>query len=174
MIQSKFQYKAIPSFWIMLGTIIILLLGEIYFLYYQFISIHKSEIQRDVFISQVIIFCTFLFLSLWLKTSATIITINTDQNTITFTSFFTKNKKTYSFYDFDGYIQTIDFNGKTQTQYKVLGLVKDKVIVRKISASLYSNIEELQKGLKSLNDLGFKKFGMAEKLKILFKQPVLE
>jgi hypothetical protein len=48
------------------------------------------------------------------------------------------------------------------------------VIIRKISGSFYSNIEELQEGLKSLNDFGFEKFGIAKKLKIFFKQPVLE
>jgi len=174
MIKSKFQHTAIPAFWILLSVIILLSIGELYYLFSHFINIQRGEIHRNVIISLVIIFGFILFASLWLKTSATIITINTDQNTITFTNFFTKNKKTYSFSNFDGYIQTIDFNSKTHTQYKVLCLLKDKVIIRKISGSFYSNIEELKQGLKSLNDLGFEKFGIAKKMKILFKQPVLE
>ncbi len=174
MIQSKFQHTAIPAFWIILSIIFLLFLGETYYLYSRFINIQRGEIHRDVIITLVILFGFLLFASLWLKTSATIIAINTDQNTITFTSYFTKNTKTYSFNDFDGYIQTVDFNSKTRTQYKILCLLQDKVIIRKISGSFYSNIEELQEGLKLLNDLGFEKFGIAKKLKIFFKQPVLE
>ena len=174
MIQSKFQHTAIPAFWIILSLIIFLFVGETYYLYSRFINIQRGEIHRDVIISLIIILGFLLFASLWLKTSATIITINTDQNTIAFTNFFTKNTKTYSFSNFDGYIQTVDINSKTRTEYKVLCLLKDKVIIRKISGSFYSNIEELQEGLKSLNDLGFEKFGIAKKLKIFFKQPVLE
>jgi hypothetical protein len=174
MIQSKFQDTAILAFWILLSIIIFLFVGEMYYLYSRFIKIQSGEIHIDVIISLIIILGFLLFASLWLKTSATIITINTDLNTITFTNFFTKNTKTYSFSDFDGYIQTVDFNSKTHTQYKVLCLLKDKVIIRKISASFYSNIEELQQGLKSLNDFGFEKFGIAKKLKVLFKQPVLD
>ena len=173
MIQSKFQHTANPAFWIILGIIIFLFVGGIYYLYSRFINIQSGEIHRDVIISLIIIFVFLLFASLWLNTSAKIITINTDQNTITFTNLFTKNTKTYSFSNFDGYLQTVDINSKTRTQYKVLCLLKDKVIVRKISDSFYSNIEELQEGLKSLNDFGFEKFGIAKKLKIFFKQPVL-
>ena len=174
MIQSKFHHTAIPAFLIILSIIIFLFVGEVYYLYSRIINIQRGEIHSDVIISLIIIFVFLLFVSLWLKTSATIITINTDENTITFTNFFTKNTKTYSFSNFDGYIQTVDINSKTRTQYKVLCLLKDKVIIRKISGSFYSNIEELQEGLKSLNDFGFEKFGIVKKLKIFFKQPVLE
>jgi len=174
MIKSKFQHTAIPAFWILLSVIIFLFLGELNFLYSGFINIQRGEIRRDVIISLIIIFGFIIFASLWLKTLATIITINTDQNIITFTNFFTKRSKTYSFSNFDGYIQTVEFNSKTRTQHKVLCLLKNKVIIRKISGSFYSNIDELQEGLKPLNDFGFEKFGMAKKLKIFFKQPVLE
>jgi hypothetical protein len=174
MIKSKFQHTTIPAFWILLSVIIFLFLGELYYLYSRFINIQRGEIHRDVIISLIIILSFILFASLWLKESAAIITINTDQNTITFTNFFTKKAKTYFLNNFDGYIHTIDINSKTRTQYKVLFLLKDKKIVRKISGSFYSNIEELQEGLKSLNDLGFEKFGITKKLKMFFKQPVLE
>lgn len=174
MIKSKFQHTAIPAFWILLSVIIFLFVGELYYLYSRFITFQRGEIHRDVIVSLIIIPGFILFASLWLKKSATIIAVNTDQNTITFTNFFAKNVKTYFLSNFDGYIHTIDINSKTRTQYKVLFLLKDKIIVRKISGAFYSNIEELQEGLKSLNNLGFEKFGITKKLKMFFKQPVLE
>jgi len=33
------------------------------------------------------------------------------------------------------------------TQYKILCLLKDKVIIRKISGAFYANVEQLQEGL---------------------------
>ncbi len=174
MIKSKFKHTAIPAFWITLSVIILLFVGEVYFLYYHFISIHKSEIPTDVIISQVIIFGFLLFASLWLKTVASIITINTDQNAITFTNYFTKHTKTYSLNVFDGYIQTIGFSKNNARQFKILCLVKDKIIIRKISGAFYINIEELQEALNSLNNFGFEKFGIVKELKIFFKQPVLD
>lgn len=173
MIKSKFKYNAVPAFWIVIGTTIILLAVEIYYLYDHFTHIQPA-IPGKVMISLVIILGCLLYFSFWLKTVATIIEINTDGRTITFTNYFTQQTKTYSFYDFDGYLQTVDVNSKTRSEYKVLCLMKDKVIVRKLSASYYSNIEELEKGLKPINYLGFETFGMGKKLKILCKQPVLD
>lgn len=115
-----------------------------------------------------------MFLSVWLKTVATIIKIDTNQNTIAFTNFFTKKTKIYSFNDFDGYVQTVVINGKTIVAYKALYLLKNKKVHKKILGSYYSNIEELQEGLKSLAYFGFQRFGIVKSLKILFKQPVLE
>ena len=174
MIQSKFQHTAIPAFWILLSMIILLLVGELYYFYSRFTNFQRGEIHRDVIISLVIISCFLLYISVWLKKNATIITIDIEKNTIAFENFFTKNIKTYLFSDFDGYLETVEKNSKTHTQYKVLYLVKDKITNRKIPGSLYSNIEELQEGLKSLNYLGFQSFGIVKQLKILFKQPVLE
>ena len=158
----------------MLAVIIYLFVEEIYYLYSHFTNIHRSEISTDVMFNQVTTFGFLLTASFWLKRIATIITINTDQNTIAFTNFFTKQSKTYSFTSFDGYIQTVAFNAYNTTQFKVLCLLKNKVVIRKISGAFYANIEELEEGLHSLNYLGFKKFGIGAQLKIFFKQPVLD
>ena len=174
MIKSKFKHTAIPAFWITLSVIILLFVGEIYFLYYHFISSHRSEIPTDVIFSQVIILGFLLIASLWLKTVASIITIDTNQNAITFTNYFTKHIETYSLNDFDGYIETIGFSKNNTRQFKVLCLLKDKIIIRKISGAFYTNIEELQEALNSLNSFGFEKFGIVKELKIFFKQPVLD
>ena len=174
MIQSKFQHTAIPAFWILLSMIILLWVGELYYVYSRFTNFQRGEIHRDVIIGLVIISGFLLYISVWLKKNATIITIDTEKNTISFENIFTKNTKTYFFSDFDGYIETVEKNRKTHVQYKVLYLVKDKITNRKIPGFLYSNIEELQEGLKSLNYLGFKSFGIVKQLKILFRQPILE
>ena len=75
---------------------------------------------------------------------------------------------------FDGYIEAVDFSRYHTRQFKVLCLLKDKVIMRKISGAYYDNIEELEEGLHSLNNLGFEKFGIGKQLKIFLKQPVLD
>src|SRR3954447_20441119 len=116
MIQSKFQDKVILGFWITLSIIIFLFIGETYYLYDHFMGVQSGGSHRKAIINMILSFSSLLFLSIWLKTIATVITINTDQNTITFTNFFTKNTRTYSFNDFDGYVQTTQFNSKTQTE----------------------------------------------------------
>jgi len=172
--QSKFQDKIIPTFWIALSFIILFFCGLAYYVFNHFTNFSNAGKDRKAIITIVLGYTSLLFLIMWLKSVAVIITVDTNQNTIAFTNFFTKKTKIYSFNDFDGYVQTTGFNSKTQTEYKVLCLLKDKVVRNKISASYYSNIEELQEGLKSLAYLGFQRFGVAKKLKIFFKRPVLE
>src|SRR5665213_2673330 len=116
MIQSKFQHTAIPAFWILLSMIILLWVGELYYVYSRFTNFQRGEIHRDVIIGLVIISGFLLYISVWLKKNATIITIDTEKNTISFENIFTKNTKTYFFSDFDGYIQTVEKNSKTHVQ----------------------------------------------------------
>lgn len=174
MIQSKFHDKIISAFWIALSFIILYFGGLAYYVFNHFANSSNIGNHRKAIITIVLGYSSLLFLTIWLKTAAVIITVDTNQNTIAFTNFFTKKTKIYSFNDFDGYIQSAEFNSKTQAEYKVLCLLKDKIVRNKISASYYSNIEKLQEGLKSLPYLGFQRFGVVKKLKILFKQRVLE
>lgn len=174
MIQSKFRDKIIPSFWITLSIIILLFGGLTYYIYDHFTNFQNTGNYRKAIITIVLACSSLLFLCIWLKTVATIITIDTNRKTIAFTNFFTKSIEIYSFDDFDGYIQTVDINSKTLAENKALCLLKDKKINRKISGSYYSNVDELQEGLKSLTYLGFERFEIVKNLKVLFKQPIIE
>ncbi len=174
MIQSEFLDNIRPTFWIALTFIILFFGGLAYYAFEHFANFQNSGNHRRTIITIVLGCTSLLFLSIWLKTVALIITIDTIQNTIAFTNFFTKKTKIYSFKHFDGYVQTVDINSKTLIEYKALYLLKDKKVDRKITGAYYSNIEELQEGLKSLPYLGFQRFGVVKRLKILFKQPVLE
>ncbi len=146
----------------------------IYYVIDHFTNFSNGGNHRKAIITIVLGFSSLLFLSVWLKTVATIITININQKTIAFTNFFTKKTKIYSFNDFDGYVQTVVFNSKTQVEHKAFYLLKGKKVNRKILGSYYSNMKELQEGLKSLNYFGFERFGIVKSMKILFKQPILE
>lgn len=174
MIQSKFQEKAIPTFWIALSFIILFFCGMTYYVIDHLKNFTDTENHRKAIITIVLGCSSLLFLSVWLKTVATIITIDTNQNIIAFTNYFTKKTKIYSFNDFDGYVQTVVINSKTGVEDKALYLLKDKKVNKKIVGSYYSNIEELEEGLKSLAYFGFERFGIVKSLKILFKQPILE
>lgn len=174
MVQSRFQDKIIPTFWIALNIIILFFCCLAYYVFNYFTTSSNEASYRKAIITIVLGYSSLLFLSVWLKTVATIITIDTNQYTISFTNFFTKRTKIYSFNDFDGYVQTVDVNSKTEVEYKALYLIKDKKVNKKILGSYYSTLEELQESLKSLAYFGFERFGIVKTLKILFKQPILE
>ncbi len=174
MIKSKFRPAVIPAFWILLSILILLTVGVLYYIFSRFNIVQKNETQIRDIVSLGAIFGFILWGFLWLKSVASIVLINKERRIITFTNYFTKSRQTYSFNDLDGYLQTVDINHKTGTKNKVICLLKNKVIIRKISGSFYSNMEELQDGLNSLDDLGFEKFGFVQKMKIFFRQPILK
>lgn len=105
-------------------------------------------------------FCSFL----WRE--ANIITIDTIRNIIAFKNIFTRHTDKLSFDGISGYVDTLQRTRRDN--YKVLYLVQDKRYVKKISAAIYKNFDELQDGLSSVKYLGFKKLGLKERFQILF------
>jgi hypothetical protein len=132
------------------------------------------ENQRS-FNAQVIIdLIACLIFGVFLSSRASSIEINSDSviKTISFKNLFTRRIKIYPFQDFDGYITTKLWH-KQGYENKTLCLIKDGRVVRKIDNFLYSNVDELQEGLKDMQYLGFKSMGIVNSWKVLFNQRIL-
>ncbi len=100
--------------------------------------------------------------------SAMIITIDTDFKTIVFKRVLTRVSKSYTFDDFDCYLDTIATNRKAGETYRVLYLIKNKKIERVITGFYYSNIEEMQAAISDIKYWGFQ-----EKYSFLARQMLL-
>lgn len=173
MIESKFHKRIIITFWVTFSFIILYLGFLTYYVIFYVANPADGGNNRKEIITTILSCISVLYFFIWLKNVARIVIINTVKNTIVFRNFFTKKIKTYSFTDFNGYFETLVINSKTHEEFKAFYLVKDKKVSKKIIGSYYSNIDEIQAGLRPLAYFGFKKFGIVEKLKILFKQLII-
>jgi hypothetical protein len=165
MIKSKFRKGAITSYWIL-----ILLVFFTAFITYAIISVHffegdffKSALTKEQSLIFIIIFCliTLLIIKV-LIVSALRIEIDTNKQEIILTHIFLKTKKTYLFSDFDYYIDTVEES--RQGGFKAIYLIKNKRLKKAIRGFYYSNIDELQDALTSIQNLGFKKYGWLSSL----------
>jgi hypothetical protein len=173
MIQSKFRKGAIGRYWILL-----LMSFLSAFITYAIISVHFFE--SDLFGSaltkeQSVIFIIFFFLItlLFIKVlivSALRIEIDTNKQEIILTHIFLKTKKKYLFSDFDYYIDTVEES--RQGSFKAIYLIKNKRLKMAIRGFYYSNIDELQDALTSIQSLGFKKYGWLSSLLVYFIRKV--
>ena len=89
--------------------------------------------------------------------------VDANSRTILFTNIFFKTSYSYSFSDFDYYIETLEYS--RLGTFKAIYLVKDRKLKRAIRGFYYSNIDEMKSALESIPTQGFKKFG---KLRSLF------
>ena len=105
------------------------------------------------------------FFCLFLWREANIITIDTSHKIITFKNIFTRHTDKFLFDQFSGFVDTLQRTRRNN--YKALYIVQDKKYVKKISAAMYKNFDELLGGLSPVNYLGFKKLGLKERFKIL-------
>lgn len=101
-----------------------------------------------------------------------IISIDTDEKTILFKNIITQKAKLYSFSDLDGYLDTyaVTKNG----DFKVIYFVKNKKAEKIINGYYYSNMDEMQSALVSLNYLGFQKNFKTYSRKAFFNQSLLD
>ncbi len=99
------------------------------------------------------------------------ITIDEQNKTISFKAFVIGTITTYDFDYFDGYIDTV--KPTKMGMIKTIYLIKDNIVKYKINTLFYENFEELKKGLRPLNYLGFKKYTLGLSLKIVFGNPIL-
>lgn len=176
MIKSKHN---IFGFWLLAGAIAFFVFLTIccitqYYYHFTIIKIHIPN-QRSFNGFMVIhgIAC-FVFGAI-LSTRASIIQIQYDNSfskSVSFTNIFTGQTKTYFFEQFDGYITTKLWH-KQFNENKTLCLIKEGRVVRKIDNFFYSNVDQLQEGLKDMQYLGFKNMGFVNSWKVLFNQPIL-
>ena len=104
-------------------------------------------------------------------TEPMIITIDLFAKSIRFKNMITRYSKTYSFENFDGYVESTQKSG--YGNYKVFYLIQNKRVVEKIKGYYYNNIDELGNGINSLVNLGNQKMTLLKRMKILFKVPIL-
>lgn len=114
----------------------------------------------------------FLILLLALWVHARRITIDGDTRTITFRNLVTRKEELYSFDELEGFVEV--FISTKGGKVKVLYLIKNRKFHKKLSGSIYSNLDELQRALAPIKYLGVEKIGLVKGVKILFGQPILK
>ena len=144
--------------------------------YYFHLTIVKIDVHNQrTFNAQMILFLVACFIfGTFLSFRASSIEINSQDllKTIVFKNLFTRRTKVYTFQEFEGYITTKLWH-RQFNENKTLCLIKQGRVVKKIDNFIYSNIDELQEGLKDMPYLGFKRMGIANSWKVLFDQPIL-
>jgi hypothetical protein len=97
--------------------------------------------------------------------------VSNDLKTISFKNLFSRRKRTYNFTELDGFIRTRLWH-RQFSENKTLLLIKGGKVVKKIDNFFYSNVDELEKGLKDLPYLGFKPMGFVNSWRVLFGQQI--
>ena len=103
---------------------------------------------------------------------ANFISIDTLNKKIEFKNLITRRTTLYSFDNIDGYVDTLQRDGRGNT-YKAIYLVKGNKFLARISSFFYSNYNELKDGLHDLTYLGFQNFGIADSFRVLFGKDAL-
>ena len=76
-------------------------------------------------------------------------------------------KKIFSLNSLQGYIDTNTKSGFGS--FHTFYLIKNNRVIKRIPCSLYSNVDEIQNGLKSIQYLGFRKRTLFFSLQVFFK-----
>jgi hypothetical protein len=166
------------GFWLLAGMMLFLTflaICSVTQFYFHFTIMKIAVHSQRNFNAQVIIDAIgCLFFGSMLSSRASFIEIHSDSilKTISFKNLLTRRTKIFSFQDFDGYITTKLWH-KQWNENKTLCLIKDGRVVRKIDNFFYSNVDELQEGLKDMPYLGFKNMGIVNSWKVLFNQPIV-
>ncbi len=174
MIKSKFSFIGIFCLWYLsLAGLFISYLTFGIFLHFFEIELVENNLTNTE--SIIFLFVYLLIISIafaQVKINSNIIYIDTLNKTISFKNYFTRQKKIYSFSEFEGYIDT--FMKSPRGDFRVFYLARENKPVNKMSGRIYSNIEEIEEGLKQMKYLGFHKFSLKWSLKIFFYKKVLE
>ena len=106
---------------------------------------NMNELKSDIFLFLgLACFMVIIFAALVKN-----IEIDPDAETISFQNRFTRQRRNYSFSEFDGYIETAIPHDNLKP-YNAIGLVKDKRVIRIIDNYYYSNFEELKSGVNEM------------------------
>jgi hypothetical protein len=172
------QHKAF-GFWLYTLSILLFLFLAICCIsqfYFNFKIIKIDIPNQRSFNAWMVINCIacIIFGSL-LSFRASLVTINfenKDLRTISFENIFSRQTKTYNFSELDGFIRTKLWH-RQYSENKTLFLIKGGKVVKKIDNFFYSNVDELEKGLKDLPYLGFIPMGFVNSMRVLFDQPII-
>ena len=100
------------------------------------------------------------------------IRIESKEKTIVFKNIITRHTYSYSFNDFDCYLET--HVNSTYHDYKVVYLIKNGKAEKIITGRYYSNLDEMIEAISSIKYAGFTPKWMALSKKALFNQNIIE
>jgi len=142
----------------------------------HFIGIEYVPIKKLTQLQSILLLCFYpgiIFLAFaQVKINCKMIFIILADKTIAFKNYFTRQTTTYQFHDFEGYIDTVKKSPKGD--FRILYLVKNNKLTHKISGRIYSNIEEIETGLKELKYFGFKELTLIRYIKIFFHSQTVD
>lgn len=161
MIKSK---KNTLFFWITSGVMIIAI-----WLLLSGLRTAGSDRQPLLILSSILLVPNLL--QLWMASRK--IMLNAAEGTITFTHLFTRKRVFYHLTDFDGYVDMIEDRPRGGP-FRVLYLVRDGKFIQRIPSSIYSNIDEIEGGLKPTKYIGQQEFSWLKRVKILLGRRVLD
>jgi hypothetical protein len=126
--------------------------------------------DKYIFLGTGLIYFLILLLALWVHVRR--ITIDGETRTISFRNLVSRKEELYSFDELEGFVEV--FVSTKAGKVKVLYLIKDRKFHKKLSGSIYSNLDELQSALAPIKYLGVEKMNMVKGVKVLFGQPILK
>ena len=156
MIKSQFSFDGIALLWL-LSLIGSMMLYITFTLILHFIGIEIVPI-KNLTQFEAILFLSFYPILIFLafaqvKINCKIIFIDLANKTIAFKYYFTRQIKIYQIDYFEGYIDTLKKSPKGD--FRILYLVKNNKLSHKISGRIYSNIDEIETGLKELKSVSW-------------------
>ena len=154
MIKSKFSNYIIFRF--VICIFVLSVWGILLFLIendHSNIAIKEDSLTSSIFYSEGEFVCLFALLIYFFLKKFIIITIDSENKTIQFKNAITRYTKQYDFDYFDGYLYS--FTKMSGFHNKVLFLVKNKKSWKRINEYYYSNVDEMQIALSSMNYFGF-------------------
>jgi hypothetical protein len=157
MIKSKIKTL---GFWIT-PMFMVFFIGIFIFIFFS----DPLEKDRGICSGVIITLLSLNIFQLWVTLKS--IKINTIDRTIIFSHLFTGRITTYNFSDIDGYVDVIEQPAQGRP-FRILYLVKEERFVQKISGFIYSNLNEIEDGLKATKYLGRKEYSYRKDLKALF------
>ena len=111
-----------------------------------------------------------LLLAMWVH--ARRVTIDGEAQTILFRNLVSRKEELYSFAEWEGFVEV--FVSTKGGKVKVLYLIRAGKFHKKLSGSIYSNLDELQRALAPIKYLGVEKLNATKSVKILFGKPIIK
>ena len=143
---------------------VIYVLSSVVFFHSNICKVDSSTLETVAFISY---FSLIVFFVIYSSIKYFfMITIDEISEQIFFKNIITFKKSTYSFTDFDGYVDT--FAKTNWGNFKVIYFIKNNKIEKIIRGNYYSNMDEMQGALGTMNYLGFK-----ENFKLYYRKSLL-
>ena len=173
MIKSNFWAMGLWMMALVSLTFLLLFISSISKYYFD-IQIFKISMRNpsEAHLEMGTFVIAFLLFGSIFMSGANQISIDTSKKTVSFRNIITQKLKVYSFNELDGYVDTLQRDGRGAS-YKTIYLVKNEKYIAKISTFFCSNFDNLKSGLSDLNYLGFKDFGLIESFKVLFGMKIL-